>query len=210
MRLKEITAVDLPKNFTKASEIDSDWRSHKSDPGFRITSDGLLIEVKEVTTAARFVYVFLEKNPKNPIMQIQMYKFGESWITKLSSVKKSAQGAGLGFKVYELLVKKGKMMLMSDSQQSAGGRMLWLRLYKTPGITVFGYDPKEKDQDKAYFQVHDLDGTGNLEGVDRAMYTSFDDTYTLQGQRSPKAKIERDALKKAENTRLIAIKSASS
>jgi hypothetical protein len=209
MRLKEITAVDLPKNLATASEIDKDWREHKNDPGFKLTSKGIVVLVKETTNNARFVYVFLETNLKNPIMQIQMYKQGESWITKMSNVKKAAQGSGIGFRVYELLIKKGNMMLMSDDQQSVGARMLWKRLFKTPGITVFGYDPREKDPDKQYFQVHDLDNTTDLEGATRAMYTSFSDEYALRKERSPNTKKEREDLHKARRTRLVAIKSVS-
>jgi GNAT superfamily N-acetyltransferase len=207
--ISEIIAIDLPKNLTSSSEIDRDWKLHKQDPGFQISDAGLVILVKETTSDARFVYAFLEKNLKNPIMQIQMYREGESWITKMSSLKRSFQGSGIGFKVYELLIKKGNMMLMSDEQQSAGARVLWKRLFKTPGITVFGYDPKEKDPNRQYFQVHDLDNTGDLEGATRAMYTSFSSEYNLKKERSPHNKKEREDLQKARRTRLVAIKSVS-
>ena len=201
----EIMQIDLGKDMTSASDMDSNFKSRKKLPHFTIESNQLVLYVFESGKNLRYVYAFLDK--PYPVMEIEMERFGESWVTSFSSVRQSAQGTGLGFTVYELLIKKGNMMLMSDKMQSLGAQKLWKRLFKTPGITVYGYDPNEKDSSKQYFQVHDLNDTDNLDAATRSLYTSWSDTYRMRNDRSKLGKIDRSDVNKAANTRLVAIKS---
>jgi hypothetical protein len=204
----EIISIDLDKGMTSSAEIDRNYVRRRKFPHFLIEGNGIKVYVFEKDKDQRYVYAFI--NSKSyPVMEIEMKRFGESWATNMTSVRKSAQGLGLGFVVYELLIKKGNMMLISDQQQSLGAQKLWKRLYQTPGITVFGYDTTEKDPNKQYFQVHDLDNLDNLDGATRTMYTSWEDEYNIKKDKSKLAKAEKTDLHKATNTRLVAIKSVS-
>jgi UDP-glucose 6-dehydrogenase len=202
----EIMQIELGKDMTSASDMDSNFKSRKKLPHFTIKDAKLLLYVFEKDKNLRYVYAFLDKS--YPVMEIEMKRFGESWVTSLSSVRQSVQGTGLGFAVYELLIKKGNMMLMSDKMQSLGAQKLWKRLFKTPGITVYGYDPNEKDSSKQYFQVHDLNDTDNLDAATRSLYTNWSDTYRMRNDRSKLGKIDRSDVNKAANTRLVAIKTS--
>lgn len=202
----EIMQIDLGKDMTSASDMDSNFKSRKKLPHFTIKGGKLVLYVFERDKNLRYVYAFLDK--PYPVMEIEMKRFGESWVTSLSSVRPSAQGTGLGFNVYELLIKKGNMMLMSDKMQSLGAQKLWKRLFKTPGITVYGYDPNEKDSSKQYFQVHDLNDTDNLDAATRSLYTNWSDTYRMRNDRSKLGKVDRSDVNKAANTRLVAIKTS--
>jgi len=203
----EIMKIDLGKDITPSREMDNNFKDKKRLPHFIIQDNKLKVYVFEKDNDRRFVYAFLDK--PYPIMEIVMKRFGESWVASMSSVRKSTQGMGLGFKVYELLIKKGNMMLMSDNQQSLGAQKLWKRLFNTSGITVFGYDPNEKDESKQYFQVHDLNDADNLDAATRSMYTSWADTNKMRNDKSKLGAVERSDLNKATNTRLVAIKTAS-
>ena len=212
MRLKEIEATDLPKNLVAATEMDTDWKLHKTYPKTTIPSKLFpelhltLIDGGDGKTM--FVYAFF-KNQKRaiPLMQIQMYKYGRnSWVSQLSAVRKTAQGSGIGYKVYQILIREAGITLMSDKSQSQGARMLWAKLFRTPGITVYGFDPNAKD-DEQFFQVHNLDQTGDLEGATRGLYTSFGVQYDLNKEKDKAAGPEKKELRKATNTRLVAVKS---
>ena len=212
MRLKEIEATDLPKDLVTTSELDTDWKLHKTYPKTTIPSklfpELYLNLVDGGNSKTMFVYAFLKNQKRTvPLMQIQMQKFGKnSWISSLSAVRKSAQGSGIGYKVYQILIREVGITLVSDKLQSQGARMLWAKLFRTSGITVYGFDPNAKGDDQ-FFQVHNLDQTGDLEGATRGLYTSFSVQYDLNKEKDKAAGPEKKELRKATNTRLVAVKS---
>lgn len=73
---------------------------------------------------------------------------------------KSIRGTGLVIKLYEFLLKKMGLTLVADDMQSRGGKSVWARLAKVPGVNVYGWkkgtdeyfawDPDDSPDEEVY------------------------------------------------------------
>jgi len=71
------------------------------------------------------------------------------------------QGKGIAVELYKMAIVDFGHTITSDYTQSKGSKDLWKRLSKTPGIFVYGWNPKAKG-DKEFFQW-DADEDANSE-----------------------------------------------
>jgi len=198
-QISEITLADMDrKPFYGNKELNDKWRSVKSDAEIvksRLFPE-LAIGINDQVSYME-VYLFKLSNLNIPIAYLEFTSNGMGWKVNIASVKESAAGSGLGYKMYVILIKELGKTLISDEIQSKGGAKIWYKLYKTPGITVYGWDPRAPKENR-FFQVHDYNQDGILDGADRGMYNTFNS--------EPGDRIEQSDLGKASIRKLIAIK----
>jgi hypothetical protein len=65
-----------------------------------------------------------------------------SYTVKLVGIHPAYAGQNIAPKFYHWLVTKGNISLVSGYEQSPGGKSIWVRLSKMPGVFVFGWDDK--------------------------------------------------------------------
>lgn len=75
-----------------------------------------------------------------------------------SYVNPALQGKGVMYRLFVHLIKNENMTIESDVFQSRGAIKLWKKLYNTPGVLVYGFDPKTHQA----FHVFDR---GDAEGL---------------------------------------------
>jgi len=116
--------------------------------------------------ASRYQEVFLvDRETDRVAVYLLLYKFGNfAYSVEEIKARKTYQGRGLGIKLYRFLIKQLDITLISGKQQSPGGARLWSELYKTPGITVYGFNPSAKDKKDRFFHV-EPDESGNIESL---------------------------------------------
>lgn len=83
-----------------------------------------------------------------------------------TKVRPAYQGQALGLKTYKALVKDFDITLVSGGVQSLGGAKLWAALYKSPGITVFGYNPRNRENKFFHVEIDDSGKVDSLYGRD--------------------------------------------
>ena len=88
--------------------------------------------------ASRVLYLIVRN--KKVVAGIVTYKEGRASQTKLA-VSTDENKVPM-HKIYAHLIKKRGLILQSDSAQTPGGKNIWAKLSKEPGITVHGWDPK--------------------------------------------------------------------
>jgi GNAT superfamily N-acetyltransferase len=125
-------------------------------PNFRIYFNTVSPERKRV-------FLVDPTDLKLPAAEVVLLKYGKGWISAATQVLDKYQGQGLGLKLYEALIKDFGMMLISDDNQSWGGAGLWKRLFSVPGILVYAYNPRAKDDKYKYVQVDSQDDAKHLE-----------------------------------------------
>ena len=107
------------------------------------------------------VYLIDTKNDNRVAVMLDLINYKRhSYETYEVKTRSTYQGKGLGYKLYTALIKDFDLMLVSSEIQSLGGAKLWAKLFKTRGISVYGYNPKSK-KDK-FFDV-DIDNSGKVE-----------------------------------------------
>jgi len=110
------------------------------------------------------VFLADPKDMKLPAVEVVLHKYGKSgWISAATQVMDKYQGSGLGLKLYEALIKDFSLILVSDTIQSLGGAKLWRRLFDSPGITVYAYNPEAKEDKYKYVPVDGFDDLGQLD-----------------------------------------------
>ena len=119
-----------------------------------------------VHQASQYQEVFLvERETDRVAVYLLLYKFGRfAHSVEEVKVRKNYQGRGLGIKLYRYLIKQQGITLISGKQQSPGAARLWSELYRTPGISVYGYNPGARDKKDRYFHV-EPDEVGNIESL---------------------------------------------
>jgi hypothetical protein len=69
--------------------------------------------------------------------RVELSKERGAWHVDLLSVDSRYKGNNLAIKIYKFLMKKMDITLMAGTSQSAGGRYVWNKLSKTPGVVVY-------------------------------------------------------------------------
>lgn len=203
--IKEVSLIDIQnKPFYSGKELDTNWNKEKENATLyqsKLFPD-LVLGISEPSYMA--VFLFLKGSTKKPIAYLEFspIKNGVGWEVNIASVRSSHAGSGYGYKMYVILIKELGKILVSDTNQSKGGAKIWYNLYKTPGISVYGWDTKAPKGER-FFQVHDLNNDGMLDGSDRRMYNDFNDPETLERTTSK----ERSDITKASDRKLVAVKS---
>ncbi len=82
------------------------------------------------------LYILADKKDKIMIL-LSVKSFGKSW--KVDSVSAASRNIVPANKFYAWLIKNASITLVSGSEQSAGGKKIWERLSKEPGIGVHGW-----------------------------------------------------------------------
>ena len=69
--------------------------------------------------------------------KIEMSKERGAWHIDMLQVDSRYKGKNLAIKIYKFLMKKMNITLKAGTSQSAGGRYVWNKLAKTPGVMVY-------------------------------------------------------------------------
>jgi hypothetical protein len=86
------------------------------------------------------------------------------------------KGNNLAIKVYKFLMRKMDITLKAGTSQSAGGRYVWNKLSKTPGVVVYA-------KKSPYSKVIDFPKAGKRELVSKAfdLYCSNAEIFAVTG-----------------------------
>jgi hypothetical protein len=90
--------------------------------------------------------------------KVEMSKERGAWHIDMLSVDSRYKGNNLAIKIYKFLMKKMDITLKAGTSQSAGGRYVWNKLSKTPGVVVYA-------KKSPYSKVFDFPKAGNRELV---------------------------------------------
>ena len=69
--------------------------------------------------------------------RVELSKERGAWHVDLLNVDSRYKGNNLAIKIYKFLMKKMDITLKAGTSQSAGGRYVWNKLSKTPGVVVY-------------------------------------------------------------------------
>jgi hypothetical protein len=100
---------------------------------------------------------------------------GEIYEPSLLSVAHKYRGQNLAPLLYKFLIMKAGLILCSSTQQSPGGRKVWEKLAKIPGIFVYGYNPTNKNSfqidsdDIENEYIYDIDYTDEIKYVQQEL-----------------------------------------
>jgi hypothetical protein len=108
--------------------------------------------------------------------KIEMSKERGAWHIDMLQVDSRYKGKNLAIKIYKFLMKKMNITLKAGTSQSAGGRYVWNKLAKTPGVVVYA-------KKSPYSKVIDFPKTGNRELVGKMfdLYGSNAEIFAVAG-----------------------------
>ena len=69
--------------------------------------------------------------------KVEMSKERGAWHVDMLNVDSRYKGNNLAIKIYKFLMRKMDITMMAGRSQSAGGRYVWNKLVKTPGVVVY-------------------------------------------------------------------------
>ena len=90
--------------------------------------------------------------------KVELTKERGAWHVDMLSVDSRYKGNNLAIKIYKFLMNKMDITLKAGTSQSAGGRYVWNKLSKTPGVVVYA-------KKSPYSKVFDFPKAGNRELV---------------------------------------------
>ena len=108
--------------------------------------------------------------------RVELSKERGAWHVDLLSVDSRYKGNNLAIKVYKFLMKKMDITLKAGTSQSAGGRYVWNKLSKTPGVVVYA-------KKSPYSKVIDFPKTGKRELIGKVfdLYDSNAEIFAVTG-----------------------------
>jgi hypothetical protein len=108
--------------------------------------------------------------------KVEMSKERGAWHIDMLSVDSRYKGNNLAIKIYKFLMKKMDITLKAGTSQSAGGRYVWNKLSKTPGVVVYA-------KKSPYSKVIDFPKAGNRELVGKVfdLYDSDAEIFAVAG-----------------------------
>jgi hypothetical protein len=108
--------------------------------------------------------------------KIGLSKVRGAWHVDLLQVDSRYKGKNLAIKTYKFLMNKMDITLKAGSNQSAGGRYVWNKLAKAPGVMVYA-------KKSPYSKVFDFPKTGNRELVGNMfnLYDSAAEIFAVAG-----------------------------
>jgi hypothetical protein len=108
--------------------------------------------------------------------RVELSKERGAWHVDLLSVDSRYKGNNLAIKVYKFLMKKMDITLKAGTSQSAGGRYVWNKLSKTPGVVVYA-------KKSPYSKVIDFPKAGKRELLGKVfdLYDSNAEIFAVAG-----------------------------
>ena len=108
--------------------------------------------------------------------RVELSKERGAWHVDLLSVDSRYKGNNLAIKIYKFLMRKMDITLKAGTSQSAGGRYVWNKLSKTPGVVVYA-------KKSPYSKVFDFPKAGKRELVGKVfdLYDSDAEIFAVAG-----------------------------
>ena len=108
--------------------------------------------------------------------KVELSKERGAWHVDILYVDSRYKGNNLAIKIYKFIMKKMDITLMAGHSQSAGGRYVWNKLAKTPGVVVYA-------KKSLYSKVIDFPKAGNRELVGKVfdLYDSDAEIFAVAG-----------------------------
>jgi hypothetical protein len=108
--------------------------------------------------------------------RVELSKERGAWHIDMLSVDSRYKGNNLAIKIYKFLMKKMDITLKAGTSQSAGGRYVWNKLSKTPGVVVYA-------KKSPYSKVIDFPKAGKRELVGKVfdLYDSNAEIFAVTG-----------------------------
>jgi len=108
--------------------------------------------------------------------KVEMSKERGAWHIDMLSVDSRYKGNNLAIKIYKFLMKKMDITLKAGTCQSAGGRYVWNKLSKTPGVVVYA-------KKSPYSKVFDFPKAGKRELIGKVfdLYDSDAEIFAVAG-----------------------------
>jgi len=130
---------------------------------------------RNVTKRVRGMYGDMETRYRIAA-RVELSKERGAWNVYLLSVDSRYKGNNLAIKIYKFLMKKMDITLKAGTSQSAGGRYVWNKLSKTPGVVVYA-------KKSPYSKVFDFPKAGNRELVGKVfdLYDSDAEIFAVAG-----------------------------
>ena len=130
---------------------------------------------RNVTKRVRTLYGDMETRYRIAA-KVELSKERGAWHVDLLSVDSRYKGNNLAIKIYKFLMRKMDITLKAGTSQSAGGRYVWNKLSKTPGVVVYA-------KKSPYSKVIDFPKTGNRELVSKVfdLYDSDAEIFAVAG-----------------------------
>jgi hypothetical protein len=130
---------------------------------------------RNVTKRARGMYGEMETRYRIAA-KVELSEDRGAWHVDLLSVDSRYKGNNLAVKIYKFLMRKMDITLKAGSCQSAGGRYVWNKLAKTPGVVVYA-------KKSPYSKVFDFPKAGNRELVGKVfdLYDSDAEIFAVAG-----------------------------
>ena len=139
------------------------------------TYNDIWVYDRNVTKRVRTLYGDMETRYRIAA-RVELSKERGAWHVDLLSVDSRYKGNNLAIKIYKFLMKKMDITLMAGTSQSAGGRYVWNKLSKTPGVVVYA-------KKSPYSKVIDFPKTGNRELIGKVfdLYDSDAEIFAVAG-----------------------------
>ena len=130
---------------------------------------------RNVTKRDRYCQYGLETRYRI-VAKVELSKDHRAWHVDLLQVDSRYKGNNLAIKIYRFIMKKMNITLMAGTSQSAGGRYVWNKLAKTPGVVVYA-------KKSPYSKIFDFPKTGKRELVGRVfdLYDSDAEIFAVAG-----------------------------
>ena len=108
--------------------------------------------------------------------KVEMSKERGAWHIDMLSVDSRYKGNNLAIKIYKFLMRKMDITLKAGTSQSAGGRYVWNKLSKTPGVVVYA-------KKSPYSKVFDFPKAGKRELIGKVfdLYDSDAEIFAVAG-----------------------------
>ena len=107
---------------------------------------------------------------------VELSKERNTWHVDMLQVDSRYKGQNLAVKLYRFLMRKMAITMKAGSSQSAGGRYVWNKLAKAPGVVIYA-------KKSPYSKVFDFPKTGKRELVGKVfdLYDSDAEIFAVAG-----------------------------
>ena len=112
------------------------------------------------------------------VARVELSKERGAWHVDMLQVDSRYKGQNLAVKLYRFLMRKMDITMKAGSSQSAGGRYVWNKLAKTPGVVIYA-------KKSPHSKVIDFPKTGKRELVGKMfdLYDSDAEIFAVAGMK---------------------------
>ena len=112
------------------------------------------------------------------VATVELSKERGAWHVDMLQVDSRYKGQNLAVKLYRFLMRKMAITMKAGSSQSAGGRYVWNKLAKAPGVVIYA-------KKSPYSKVFDFPKTGKRELVGKVfdLYDSDAEIFAVAGMK---------------------------